>query len=305
MRTRIIVLLLAGVTLAAPASASAHARSTTVALDYRLNLDRATRAVPGVSVKILDGDRALRITVRDVTVVLEGDLREPMLRIAPHGVWVNRGSVTAVAEGLASSGRGWHRIGSGPSYTWHEHRLAPPPYRPQAGAVARFAIAGTVDGRPITIGGTFVRYHRPAAWPWLVGGAAFALALAVAVRRERQLTTLLGTVAGLAALGSLIAFSAADAPNGRVAWLQIVLGVGLGIAVSAVLVRAREPRRSQLAGLLGAVAAALSLGSLGAFRHAVVVSLLSATASRTLLAVALLAGAAAAVTSFVPGGGRR
>jgi hypothetical protein len=72
--------------------------------------------------------------------------------------------------------------------------------------------------------------------------------------------------------------------------------------VCGVLVQAREPRRSQLAGLLGAVAAALSLGSLGVFRHGVVVSLLSATASRTLLAVALFAGAAAAVTSFLQGG---
>ena len=66
MRTRIIVLLLVGFTLAAPASASAHARTTTVALDYRLNLDRTTRSIPGVSVAIFDGDRALRVSVRGV-----------------------------------------------------------------------------------------------------------------------------------------------------------------------------------------------------------------------------------------------
>jgi hypothetical protein len=302
MRTRIIVLLLAGFTLAAPASASAHARSTTVALDYRLNLDRATRAIPGVSVKILDGDRALRIVVRGVTVVLHGDLREPMVRIGPHGAWVNGASVTAVAERLTRPARGWTRVASGPSYTWHEHRLAPPPYASETGSVARFTIPGTVEGRPMTIAGTFVRYRRPALWPWLLAGFAFAVVLAVAIRLRRRMTTPLGTVAGLAALASLIAFSAADAPTGRVAWLQIALGLGLGLVVCVVLARAGEPRRSQLAGLLGAVAAALSLGSLGVFRHGVVVSLLSATASRMLLAVALLAGAAAAVTSFVPEG---
>ena len=70
MRTRIIVLLLVGVTLAAPASASAHARATTVALDYRLELDRVSRTLPGVTVKILDGDRALRVGAHGVTVVV-------------------------------------------------------------------------------------------------------------------------------------------------------------------------------------------------------------------------------------------
>jgi hypothetical protein len=302
MRTRIIVLLLASITLAAPASASAHARTTTVALDYRLNLDRATRSIPGVSVAILDGDRSMRVSVRDVTVVLHGDLGEPMLRIGPHGAWANRASVTAVAERLTQPSRGWDQVASAPSYTWHEHRLAPPPYGDETGAVARFTIPATVDGRAVTIAGTFVRYQRPALWRWFVAGVLFAIGVAVAVRLHRRITTGLGTLAGLAALGSLIAFSAADAPNGRVAWLQIGLGVGLGAVVCVVLIRAREPRRSQLAGLLGAVAAALSLGSIGAFRHGVVISLLSATASRTLLAVALFAGAAAAVTSFVQGG---
>jgi hypothetical protein len=299
MRTRIFVLLLVGFTLAVPASAAAHARTTTVALDYRLNLDRATRSIPGLSVAILDGDRSLRVAVSGVTVVVRGDLGEPMLRVGPQGTWVNRASVTAVAEKLTRPSHGWARLSSGPSYTWHEHRLAPPPYGPRTGTVARFAIPATVDGQAVTIGGTFVRYRRPALWPWFAAGGVFAFAVAAAVRRHRRPTTGLGTLAGLAALGSLIAFSAADAPTGRVAWLQIALGVALGIVVCGVLVRAREPRRSQLAGLLGAVAAALSLGSLGAFRHGVVVSVLSATASRTLLAVALFAGAAAAATSFV------
>jgi hypothetical protein len=299
MRTRIIVLLAIGVTLAVPASASAHARSATVALDYRLVLDRSTRSVHGVSVSILDGDRALRVAARGVTVVVHGDLGEPMLRIAAGGVWVNRASVTAVAERLTHPSHGWARVGTGPSWTWHEHRLAPPPFGHPTGAVASFAIPATVGGRPMTIGGTFVRYGRPAVWPWLLASAAFAVAVVVAVRLRRHLTNTLGTLAGCAALGSLIAFSAADAPTGRVAWLQIVLGVGLAVVVCGALVRAREPRRSRLAGLLGAVAAALSLGSLGVFRHGVVISLLSATASRALLAFALVAGTAAAVTSFV------
>jgi hypothetical protein len=53
MRTRIFVLLLVGFTLAVPASAAAHAPTATVALDYRLDLDRATRSIPGLAVAIL------------------------------------------------------------------------------------------------------------------------------------------------------------------------------------------------------------------------------------------------------------
>jgi hypothetical protein len=302
MRTRIIVLLLVVATLAVPASASAHARSATVALDYRLKLDRATRSLPAVSVGILDGDRSLRIGVRGVTVVVLGNLGEPMLRVGPQGAFVNRASITAVAERLTTLSHGWTRVSSGPSFTWHEHRLSPPPYGAATGPVARFEIPVTIDGHPQTIGGTFVRYARPAIWPWALAAAVFTAAIAAAVHLHRRVTIGLGTTAGLAALVSLIAFSAADAPTGRVAWLQIVLGIGLGVVVCSVLLRSHEPRRSQLAGLLGAVAAALSIGSLGAFRHGVVVSLLSATGSRALLALALVAGASAAVTSFARGG---
>jgi hypothetical protein len=302
LRTRNIVLLLVVATLAVPASASAHARSATVALDYRLKLDRATRSLRSLSVAILDGDRALRVTARRGTVVVGGELKEPMLRLRSDGVWVNRASITAAAEGLTRPGAGWMRVSDASSFTWHEHRLAPPPYGERTGAVARFEIPVTVNGHPETIRGTFVRYARPALWPWIVVGAAFAGAVALSLRLHRRITTGLGSAAGLAALVSLIAFSAADAPTGRVAWLQIVLGLALGLVAFAALVRAHEPRRSQLAGLLGAVAAAVSLGSLGAFRHGVVVSLLSATGSRALLAVALVAGAAAAVTSVARGG---
>jgi hypothetical protein len=51
--------------------------------------------------------------------------------------------------------------------------------------------------------------------------------------------------------------------------------------------------------LLGCITAVLSLGSLGVFWHGVVLSLFSATFTRVLIAVALLAGVAAAVT--IPG----
>lgn len=297
MRRGTIVLLLACVTLALPARASAHARSATVALDYKLVLDR--KALLGVSVSILDGDRSLRVSVPPGTmVVVGGDLAEQMLRFDSGGVWVNRQSITAVSEKLTKPGSGWRLLSTGSTYTWHEHRLAPPPWQSTTGAVARFTIPIWIDGSRERISGTFVRYARPALWPWLLGAAALAAIVGAALRLGRPVTTLLGALAGFAAVVSLVAFAVADAPNGRVAWVQIALGVGLAAAMYALLVRSRGSRRSAVAGLLGGAAAAVSLGSLGVFRHGVVVSALPGTASRALVELAFVCGVAAAATSL-------
>lgn len=294
----IVLCVCACVTLAEPAGAAAHSRTTTVALDYRLVLDRATRTLPELHVSILDGDRDLRVATHGATVTVEGDLGEPMLRIGSAGTFANRGSVTAVSEKLTTPGHGWRKLSSASTYAWHEHRLAPPPFGAATGAVARFRIPATVDGRRIEIAGSFVRYARPAFWPWLAAALVFGAAVFAAMRRGRPMTTALGAVAGIAALGSLVAFSVADAPTGRIQWLDIVLGVGLGAVMYGLLVRSRGARRSTVAGVLGGAAAAVSLGSLGVFRHGVVVSALPATASRALLEVAFVCGIAAAATSL-------
>jgi hypothetical protein len=294
------------VMLAVPASASAHASSPTVALDYRLVLDDPARVLHDVSVSVLDGDRALRVRVRRGTLTVLGDLREPMLRIGRNGTWVNRASLTAAAARLTSQGHGWKRIG-GVTFTWHDHRLAPPPYdggRP--GAVARFRIPVVRDGRPTAIGGSFVRYRRPALWPWLAAAAVAGLAVAAALRQRpavrTPLATALGAVAGAAALTALVSFGWADAPSGRVGWVQIALGWALAAAVAAGFVRLRGEHRTVLAGLVGAAAAVASIGSLGVFRHGVVVSLLPASLSRAVCAVAVVAGLSAAGAVFVAHG---
>ena len=111
--------------------------------------------------------------------------------------------------------------------------------------------------------------------------------------------TAVGASAGLAALAGLVAFDAADAPNGRVAWVQIVLGVLLALAVYTTMARLRGVRRAHLAGVLGVVAGAITLGSLDVFRHGVVISLLPGTVSRLLCVVALAGGALAAVSSYL------
>ena len=303
MKGRYAVLLAAVVALATPAGASAHGRGATVALDYRLVLDPATRALAGVSVSIFDGDRSVRVVVDRGLMVVQGDLGEPMLRISSSGAFANRASVTAAAEKIVSAGRGWKRVSPDSSFTWHEHRLAPPPYDSgSTGPVAKFAIPARLNGHQVEIGGTFVRYARPSIWPWAAVAAIVVAALVAALRRRSelrgQLTTLLGALAGLAGLATLSVFGAADAPNGRVTWAQFVVAVAIAAVVYGVLIRLHGIRRVQLAGFIGLASAVVSLSYLSVFWHGVVISLLPATASRGLLVAGLITGAAAAVSSL-------
>jgi hypothetical protein len=291
------------VALALPAGAAAHGRAATIALDYRLSLDQATLALPGIHVRVLDGDRALETRVdRGVDLLVRGSLREPLLRIDSTGVWANAGSPTALAAGLVSSDRtGWVRLSGGSSIAWHDHRLAPPPAS-VPGPAGRFSIPVAVDGRPFAIGGAFFRVARPALWPWLIGAAVFAAAVATAVRRptlRMPLALGLGVAGGLAALAAVMTFAARDAPTGNVAWLQTGTGIVVGVVLGALLLRLRGRARVHAAGVIGVVAAAVSLSSMSVFWHGAVISALPATAARLVCGLALLCGVAAAALSFL------
>ena len=273
-----------------------------MALDYRL---RVTTPAPGVHVRVLDGDRSLELAVSGGRrVVVHGLLGEPVFRIGPDGVLVNAASPTAASDRLVGKpGSGWLHVSSGTSIAWHDHRLAPPPVS-RPGLAGRFSIPITVDGKPSSIIGTFWRVRRPALWPWLVGAATFAAAAAgvAALRRgwRSYLTIGLGTTAGLGALLAVTTFAARDAPNGRVAWLQVGGGIVVGVALAAVLVFLHGRRRVHAAGVVGGIAAVASIGSLPVFWHGVVISLLPPTPARLACGLALVGGAVAAVLSFLP-----
>jgi hypothetical protein len=163
-----------------------------------------------------------------------------------------------------------------------------------------------VNGRQVTLGGTFVRTPRPSPWPWLVGCLAATLALVALLwarpGRRATLAVVTASVAVAAALVALVTFNAADAPNGRVAWAQIALGCLLAAVGAAGLIRLHGESRTVLAGVLGIAAAVSSIGSLGVYRHGVVVSLLSPGLARFVAAVAISAGLAAAAALFIRDG---
>jgi len=292
------------VALALPAQAAAHGRGATIALDYRLALDTSTRALPGVHVRVLDGDRDLQVHAdRGVRLVVLGALREPLLRIDASGVWVNASSPTATGDRLVSSSRrGWVHVNGGRTVVWHDHRLAPPPAT-GAGPAGRFTVPVSLNGRPGTISGTFFRVARPAVWPWALATAALVGGIVVAVRRRSTrgaLTVWLGVGSGLAALLLVTTFEVRDSPTGGVAWLQLVAAIVVGGVLGTLLLRLGGRSRIHAAGVVGAVAAAVSLSSLSVFWHGVVISLLPGTATRLLCVFAVAGGAAAAVLSFLP-----
>jgi hypothetical protein len=279
-----------------PAGAWAHSRAPTVAIDYRFTLAPLPEGVQG---RILDGDRALRVSVAPgVRLVVFGYLREPELRFGPAGVWVNAGSPTAAADRLVSPGTsGWMRVSSSPSFAWHEHRLTP------AGAAGRFVIPVRENGRPAAIAGTFVRVPRPRLWLWLGGAVVLIAAGAVAASDRRLRVPLalgLGVLSGIAAVAATVGFALRDQTHGGVGWLAIGAAIAVALAFGVPLVSLSGRRRAQTAGLGGAVAAAVALTWLPVFWHGVVISAVPAGAARLACALALVAGTAAAALSLLP-----
>jgi len=257
-----------------------------------------------MSVHVLDGDRSLRVeSIEGKRIVIRGALKEPMLRISGAGVWVNAGSPTAEADRIAPAGKsGWIKLSGGSSYAWHDHRLSPPPLS-TPGPVGTFSVPVTIAGRETAITGEFVRVARPAFWPWALAAAVVAVGIGVATRRRSTraaLTIGLGLAAGAFALIEVTTFAVRDAPTGGVAWLQVITALLVAAILGVLLVRLHGRARIHAAGIVGAVAAAVSLSSLPVFLHGVVISALPATAARAACGLAIALGIAAAVLSFLP-----
>ena len=156
-----------------------------------------------------------------------------------------------------------------------------------------------VNGHPAAISGTFFRVARPAEWPWALASVGLVAGIVLAVRRRAlrgALTVGLGVASGLAALVLVTTFAVRDHEGGGPAGRRAIAVAGvLGVALR---LRGRSSRAA--AGVVGAVAAAVSLSSLPVFWHGAVISLLPGTLTRVLCLVAVAGGASAAVLSFLP-----
>lgn len=300
-RARVAVSIIVAIAfLVAPGTAAAHSGAPTVALDFQLAVSAATRALPGVRVDLVDGDRGLRLRVDPGTaLVVLGDLGEPFLRFAADGVWVNRASPTAAAVKLVppSTGTGvvWSLKTHGRSVRWHDHRLAPP-RDARTGVTGRWSIPILLRGHRTALDGTYVRMRRPRYWLWLAAALVLAVGIGGAARVRPQtrpaLLVLLGGLAAVGALAGSASFATADELGAKSQWVEFGVVVAL---LATVAIAARRGRRSLavwVAVVTGITCATLSLGSLGVLWHGYIISSLPATAARLSVLLAVVAGMA-------------
>ena len=161
----LMLLLLAGLSLAAPTSAPAHLKTGALATDFEARVTGFRPADPGLAARVVSGDQRLELHVEGSRVVIVlGLVGEPFLRFSPGGVEANLASPTASSAGVVRAGdavsRGvrWRRVTRAHVLAWHEGRLRPLPGvrdpSTRSRAVATWSIPLRVDGRPTALTGT-------------------------------------------------------------------------------------------------------------------------------------------------------
>lgn len=280
-----------------PASALAHLRSGTIAVDYRATVDAPTPRA--YAADIAQSDHTLRLTVaHGHVVVVLGYIGEPVVRLDPRGVWVNLASPTAVATGLVPKTQA--QGGASPSWRLHAHgrsvawRDARAQQLPAGVRESRWSVPLLVDGHPDTLRGHLARYPAPSLVGWAVLlGALLACGGALAFLRRHHLARAVALCgAGLGGLVCLVlAVSFAldiDASPGT--WIEAfneIVFVAVGVVL---LIRGHEALRAGAAIGLGLISLAVGLLDSAVFVHPVVLSLLPGALTRLLVVVAGAAG---------------
>ena len=238
-------LLIGLAALALPAQAAAHGRAATIALDYRLVLDPAARTLPGVHVRVLDGDRAFEVRVDPgVRVVVRGR----SARAVPADRLDRGVGERELADRDRRRGRPGRRDGAGcgsaaatrspGTTTGSRRRRRAGPARP-GGSRSR----STSTGGPGSICGHLLpRCPARRSGPGSRVRPDSSSPIVVAVRRRpwrAALTIGLGVAAGVAALAAVTTFAVRDAPTGGVVWLQIGGGIAVALVLAVLLVRLR------------------------------------------------------------------
>lgn len=297
--------------------------------------------------RVLANDALLELRNRgDAEVVVSGYEGEPYLRIGPDGVFENVASPASILNddryGLGTIPPGvsaaeeprWKRLGSEPTWRWHDHRIhwmattAPPQVKvdPQAKVeVLTWEVPYSTEGQQLAVGGELWWVPPPPPWPWLaaaVVGLGVPLALGarrtsvpgarspVGARRVRVVgrqAGLLRAAAGLsAAVGLLTVARAVDdivafpAPAGADA---LVLASAFLLALPALAVVPWVRRAGTGAALaVAAGAAILALGNAAASLAVLSTSQVASSApaaarlvSALVLALALPAAVALAI----------
>jgi hypothetical protein len=297
--------------LAVPAVAVAHSSAPVIAVDYQAKLARSAIA-PGVTARVIDGNRKLELTVRPPhTVVVEGYGGEPFLRFDRAVVSVNERSPTAVTNKLTESGatpaldKGarprWRSVSRSQQFAWHDHRLAlVPGSMVRTGRIGTWSIPVRVDGAPLRVEGGLWHDRGAPVWPWLIVlaaavGAATAVALRASPHMRRTTVYACAGVAGSSFLFASSGFSLAHSTPGT--WVSMSLPFVIATIAIGVFVLRSELRYAVATGV-GLVVVAESLGQLSVFLHGYVISVFAAPVARGAVAVALLGGLIASIVAL-------
>jgi hypothetical protein len=168
---------------------------------YRSTVTTITPSVPGLTVRVVQGDDQLMLTnTTRKTVTVLGYENEPYLRIHPGGgvdvnslspastLNINRyGHVTLPPNADAHAPPHWQRIRTGFRYTWHDHRIHwmstidPPAVRKARNSrhhLFNWVVPLRVDQDRVAVHGTLDYYPAPSrpARLWLIAPSVAALA---------------------------------------------------------------------------------------------------------------------------------
>ena len=288
--------------LASAPAASAHLRSGTVAVDYRVSI--TDRVTPAYSAQIYQSDHGLRLTVRPGHVVIVlGYLREPVFRLDRAGLWVNAASATAVALHLLSKAKAvesttpkWRLAPGQRSVVWHDARTQGLPVGVDRGI---WSVPLVVDGRGERLTGELERFPRPSLWLWLGALAAWLAAGAwplVLHRRGLARSAAFGFAvvgAGAAAVAAMaLALDSYASPG---TWIVGLDAIALLVAGLAVL--CNGPANLHVAAAIGVGLVSMAVGLLdgAVFLHPIVLAVISGALMRVAVVTAIGAGLNAAV----------
>jgi hypothetical protein len=288
----------------APTAAGAHLRSGRIAVDYRADVSQLPA---GVDARVYRSDLALGLTVAPGhEVVVLGYVGEPVIRFDAAGIAANEASPTAVGTGLLKGtprrqggAPRWRRLSSSHSIVWHDARLRG---LPPGVTHRRWTVPLVVDGSRATLGGELRRVAAPSSWPWLTLGVVVAVAVGIllAVRRQliRTATVLFGCAAAAATAATALGFALGSTAS-EGAWVEAANELVFVLVGLVFVARGSRDTQALAGGALGLLGLAVGLTKLPALLHGIVLSALPAAVARASVALAICAGAAAAVLGVV------
>lgn len=314
---RIVALGAALAVVLAPGTAHADPAGPT---DFRTEIVAVTPETPGIELSVEGGDSFVRVDVEPgIELIVLGYAGEPYLRIADAEIAHNLrsaatydnedryGGAEIPSEVDPDAPPDWERIGSGWSWSWHDHRAhwmerEPPVGLEPGDAIPMPDIALLVDGSPVTVEVTTVLQESPSWWPAVFGllvGLQLVLVAGMLGRASLTMATVVLAVAALiVGVGQYVSLSAATGPL-ITWWLMPAIALAAPIVAIAVYGRSEFVERGlvAVAGLQLALWAFLRRDALTA---AVLPTDLPFWFDRAVTAGVLVGGLAVTVTVLAP-----